>query len=135
MMSPEYLLDTNTVIYWLKGNKGIENKVGDIGPEKIGIPFPAACELYYGAFKSQHQEKNTDKLRELFLRIPILSVQESEAELFGKIKAALEASGKTADDADLLIASCALCLRATLVTHNTRHFKWIPNLRIEDWLV
>ena len=133
-MSPEYLLDTNIVIYWFKGNKGIEDKVKEVGLEKIGIPFLVACELYYGAFKSQRQKNNTDRLRELFLRIPILSIQEPEAELFGKIKAALEARGKTADDADLLIASCALHLGATLVTHNTRHFQGIPNLQIEDWL-
>jgi tRNA(fMet)-specific endonuclease VapC len=35
---------------------------------------------------------------------------------------------------DLLIASHALCLDAVLVTENTREFKRVPDLKIENWL-
>jgi predicted nucleic acid-binding protein len=35
---------------------------------------------------------------------------------------------------DLLIAATALVYDLTLVTHNTRHFQGIPDLRLEDWL-
>ena len=34
---------------------------------------------------------------------------------------------------DLLIASIALAKKATLVTRNVRHFRLIPNLRVENW--
>jgi tRNA(fMet)-specific endonuclease VapC len=36
--------------------------------------------------------------------------------------------------ADLLIASVTLANRATLVTRNTRHFKQVPGLRVENWV-
>jgi tRNA(fMet)-specific endonuclease VapC len=35
---------------------------------------------------------------------------------------------------DLLIAAVALARDLTLVTHNTRHFQEVPDLRLEDWL-
>ena len=35
---------------------------------------------------------------------------------------------------DLLIASHALALGLTLVTHNTREFSRIVGLQVEDWL-
>jgi tRNA(fMet)-specific endonuclease VapC len=38
------------------------------------------------------------------------------------------------DNMDLLIGVTALEYDLTLVTHNTRHFQNIPNLRLEDWL-
>lgn len=36
-------------------------------------------------------------------------------------------------DADLLIAATALEHGRILVTGNTRHFAWIPNLVLDDW--
>ncbi len=35
--------------------------------------------------------------------------------------------------ADLLIASIALASGATLVTRNVKHFRLVPNLKLENW--
>jgi tRNA(fMet)-specific endonuclease VapC len=35
--------------------------------------------------------------------------------------------------ADVLIAAIALAHRATLVTRNLRHFRQVPELRVENW--
>ncbi|MBF0202584.1 MAG: hypothetical protein HQK66_15010 [Desulfamplus sp.] len=37
------------------------------------------------------------------------------------------------DDADLFIAACALSTEATLVTNNTKHFKRIEELQLQNW--
>ncbi len=37
------------------------------------------------------------------------------------------------NDMDLLIGATALIYDLTVVTHNTRHFRNIPGLRLEDW--
>ena len=42
-------------------------------------------------------------------------------------------AGHPRDDADLIIAATALEHGRTLVTGNTAHFAWVPNLVIEDW--
>ena len=36
---------------------------------------------------------------------------------------------------DTQIAAIVLAHNLTLVTHNTRHFKRVPNLTIEDWTI
>jgi predicted nucleic acid-binding protein len=41
--------------------------------------------------------------------------------------------GHPHNDADLIVASTALEHRRVLVTGNTRHFDWIPGLKMEDW--
>lgn len=52
---------------------------------------------------------------------------------YGSIRAALEKSGKSIGPLDLLIAAHALALDATLITHNTREFCRVPNLKVRDW--
>lgn len=56
------------------------------------------------------------------------------ARRFGAIKYRLESAGTRLADADLLIGATCLAYRATLVTHNQRHFNRIPGLVLEDWL-
>jgi tRNA(fMet)-specific endonuclease VapC len=53
--------------------------------------------------------------------------------LYGRIRAALEQKGKTVGPLDLLIAAHALALDATLITHNTREFRRVADLEVEDW--
>jgi tRNA(fMet)-specific endonuclease VapC len=42
-------------------------------------------------------------------------------------------SGFPHEDADLIIAATALEYGRVLVTGNTNHFSWIPDLVLEDW--
>jgi predicted nucleic acid-binding protein len=41
------------------------------------------------------------------------------------------------EDADLLMAAIALVNDndVVLVTHNTAHFSWVTDLKVEDWLL
>jgi tRNA(fMet)-specific endonuclease VapC len=41
--------------------------------------------------------------------------------------------GLVSDDADLFIAATALHHHYRLISGNTTHFDWIPNLDLEDW--
>jgi tRNA(fMet)-specific endonuclease VapC len=45
----------------------------------------------------------------------------------------LEKDGKTIGPLDLLIAAHAFALDATLFTHNTREFRRLTDLEVEDW--
>ena len=53
-----YLLDTDTLIYWLKGNKSIEEKALAIGLEQLGYSVISHAELYFGAYNSAQKDKN-----------------------------------------------------------------------------
>jgi tRNA(fMet)-specific endonuclease VapC len=56
------------------------------------------------------------------------------AEEFGRLRLDLRRRGIGVDNMDLLIGATALVYDLTLVTHNTRYFRDIPGLRLEDWL-
>jgi len=98
-----YLLDTNVCVYWLKGNKSIEQKALFIGLDDISISFITLSELYYGAYKSQRVKANLAALRILKSKMGLVESNEEICEIFGKLKAALEKGGKVIDDADLFI--------------------------------
>ena len=42
-------------------------------------------------------------------------------------------SGRSSEDADLVIAATAIEHQLTLDTGNTNHFSWIPGLTLDDW--
>ena len=53
---------------------------------------------------------------------------------FGRLDGTLGRRGLVVPAVDLMIASVALVHDLTLVTHNVTDFRFVPNLRIEDWL-
>ena len=130
-----YLLDTDTCIYWLKGNEDIEEKALKVGLSKIFISFVTLSELYYGAYKSKKVEQNLANIGILKNKLSLMDSNESRCEIFGKLKSTLEKDGKIIDDADLLIAACASDDSATLVTNNERHSKRIKGLKLENWVL
>lgn len=129
----KFILDTDTCIYWLKGNENIERNIIKNGIENIFITVITECELFYGAFKSVKKEKNIAVADELKKKIRTLHTREGVSYLYGKMKSELEVRGQMLDDADLLIGSIALSNNATLVTNNSSHFKRISGLKVENW--
>ena len=130
----KYLLDTNICVYWLKGNRQIEQQVLAAGIDAVALPFITVSELYYGAYKSQRIEVNLQLVRNLTEQLTVLESDEAISELFGELKAGLEKSGMIIDDADLYIAACAKVHGLTLVTNNIKHFKRIKGLKLENWV-
>lgn len=62
---PKYILDTDTCIYWLKGDRRIEKKILTAGLENVTITVITECELFYGAYKSARVDKNLEVLKAL----------------------------------------------------------------------
>ena len=128
-----FVLDTDTCVYWLRGDRRIEKKILTTGLQNVFITIITECELVYGAYKSAKTEANLQLLRELRRKIRTIQTTPEVAPLYGKIKADLQRVGRPLDDADLLIGAIALASKGTLVTNNTSHFDGIPGLAIENW--
>lgn len=93
-----------------------------------------AGELRYGALR-----RGSDLLQqaiEAFLAsaITILSFDTAASAEYARVRTALETEGRRLEDPDLRIASIALTHDLTLVTGNVRHFRRVPELRVENWL-
>lgn len=130
-----YLLDTDTLIYSLKGHPAVQRNLKEHLPDPIRICVISLMELYFGAYKSSQVAANISIVRKLENSFEILSVDKDSAQSFGMLKASLQKSRTPLDDFDLAIASCALGNNLTLVTNNTKHFRRIAGLQITNWSV
>lgn len=128
-----YLLDTDTIIYLLKGNQKVQENLRLHANDQLRISIITLMELYYGAHKSQHVEANLAKIRTLEHTIDILPAGPEIAAIFGMLKARLESDGNRLDDFDLIIAAAALTHNLVLVSNNEKHFQRIDGLRLENW--
>jgi len=128
-----YLLDTNTLIYFFKGIGDVANILLSKAPKDIFIPAIVLYELEVGIAKSTKPKKRAIQLGSLISRVKIVSFGAQEAKVAATIRAELESNGTPIGPYDILIAGTALSNNATLVTHNTKEFKRVKSLNIEDW--
>jgi len=128
-----WVLDTNTLIYFFKGEGKVAERLLGKRPADIGIPTIVLYELEVGIAKSSSPEKRTEQLAELTSVVQVLSFQQQEARVAADTRAVLEKQGTPIGPYDTLIAGTALAHGAVLVSRNTREFARIGNLKVEDW--
>ena len=128
-----YMLDTNTCIFAMKQQGKVLSRLLHHNPEDICISSITYAELCYGVDKSNFPEKNHLALMLFLSEIAVRPFDSSAAEEYGTIRTALERTGMPIGPLDMLIASHAKALDAVIVTNNTKEFKRIRGLKIEDW--
>lgn len=128
-----YLIDTDIIIYSLKGEQKVTNSFEERLNDPKSISVITYGELVYGAKKSQQEQKNMARVRRIAEIFPIIDISPAIIETFGDLKATLEKTGNIVADMDLIIASTALTHNMILVTNNEKHFQKIPELQIENW--
>ena len=63
----------------------------------------------------------------------VLAVSDEVLERAGDLWAIARQNGMPHGDADLIIAATALMAQRVLVTGNTSHFAWVPQLSVVNW--
>ncbi|MHC5745028.1 MAG: PIN domain-containing protein [Nostoc sp.] len=129
-----YLLDTDTCIYWLNGRQSVRDKLLAVGWDEVCICVITAAELYYGAYNSNRVSENLGNAEEFIQNLPVLPLTDPALRKYGELKAELRRIGQTIAEFDLLIASVAIAENYTLVTNNIRHYSRISNLQLENWI-
>jgi tRNA(fMet)-specific endonuclease VapC len=101
---------------------------------RVGLSAISLAELEYGLHAGGRYEEKRAALQRVLLPFEHFAFDPVECvHHYGRIRAALEKSGKIIGPLDLLIAAHALALGATLISHNTREFRRVPGLKVEDW--
>lgn len=130
----KYLLDTNIIIFWLKGRYGVAQKILEVGPANCFVSEVSVAELRFGvecSIPELLEEKRTRLASFLaFLQIIPFSVA---IDRYATEKARLRALGELIPDFDLLIGATALQQNLKMVTNNTKHLSKIQGIEIEDW--
>lgn len=127
----KYLLDSNALIALLKAHPGFLSRIRQHAPQDFAIPAIIAHELFYGAYKGQRTAENLARIEAL--KFEVLEFDREDARQAGELRAHLAAAGTPIGPYDVLIAGQALSRDIILVTHNTREFHRVPDLRVEDW--
>jgi tRNA(fMet)-specific endonuclease VapC len=130
----KYLLDTNVCIQFITGRSvPLREKVKKTDSSSLFICSVVRGELEYGAQKSSNPEKTLSGLKDFLASFPEINYDSVAAEQYGIIRTNLEKLGTPIGPYDMQIAAIAIANHFTLVTHNTREFKRINNLLLEDW--
>ncbi len=129
-----YMLDTDISVSVIRRRSSrVLQRFEAIPPNNMSISIATYAELYFGAVKSSLIEHNLHVLEEYAARLLVLQWDRDAASEYGHLRAHLEAQGNPIGVFDTMIAAHALSIDATIVTNNVRHFKRVPDLKLENW--
>ncbi len=129
-----YMLDTNICSYIIRNKpQSIKKKLQEVEENHtVALSSIVVSELLYGATKKD-SPKLTKIVSAFIDNFIIYDYSKVSAQSYANIRTNLEKKGQIIGANDLLIASHALSLGAVLVTNNTREFKRVEKLVLEDW--
>lgn len=125
--------DTNTLIYFFKGQGKVAERLLQTPPGDVAIPSVVLYELEVGIAKSNAPQRRRAQLNELLAWMEILPFGTLESRCAAAIRADLERRGEPIGPIDVLIAGTAFAHAAVLITRNLREFGRIPGLRVDNW--
>ena len=130
MTGNKFLLDTNIITAWLKGEISVAEKIDKA--KEVNIPITVLGELYYGAMYSLHVQKNIDNIKIITAHYNVLPIDEDTTIAYGSIKAALRKKGTPIPENDIWIAAIAQRYALTLISRD-KHFKEIHSIKVKQW--
>ena len=129
-MSQKYILDSDILIYFLKGKKEVVEKILSLPKEDLCITIINHTELLYGIYNSNKTTQNREKILPFLDSFKILYFDKNASEIFAKLKSKLKKQGNIIADMDLMIACITIANKAILFTNNIKHFERIKELDI-----
>jgi tRNA(fMet)-specific endonuclease VapC len=132
-----YLFDTDTLSEILRRapSPRLLARLASVPPEQQFTSAITMGEMVYGAYRSAKREYLLQQLQErVWPHVRILAFDRRAAETYGPLRAQLERAGTPLSEPDMRIAAIALTHDLTVVTGNTRHFRQVGGLRVEDWM-
>ncbi len=131
-----YLLDTNVCVMYLNGRSVlVRDHLRSVSTEEMAVCSVVKAELFYGAMRSNNPTRTLERQQGFLQSFVSLPFDDEAAIICGQIRAHLANAGTPIGAYDLQIAAIALANNLTLVTHNTREFRLVDGLQIEDWEV
>jgi len=129
---PAFMLDTDTVSFALRGHGRVGERVLEHRPSELCISSITLAELRFGA-EAKRSQKLHRSIRSFVKDVAVVPFDETAAERFAVVAAALARRGVPIGAFDTLLAAHALSLGLTVVTNNTKHFSRVPGLTVENW--
>jgi tRNA(fMet)-specific endonuclease VapC len=149
-MATLFLLDTDTVIFMIRGlkasvrHRGRRDKAraavarcraAQAAGDVVGLSAITVSELEFGARNSGQYAAEIAAVEKILLPFTLFDYDATACPPpYGRVRYDLEQSGQPIGAMDLLIAAHALALSATLVTNNLAHFGRVAGLSVVSWV-
>jgi tRNA(fMet)-specific endonuclease VapC len=132
---PLYLIDTNITAYIASGRSQSARSRLKVALEDSTVMISAItqAEILSGLERRPDASRLRSSMEALLNTLRIRPWDSSAAVAYGKLRAGLNAAGKTLTLMDLLIASHAVAASAILVTHDQAFQHLVPLLSVVDW--
>lgn len=131
---PRYMLDTDTCSYIMKrSNEAVLRRLRKTPVQDVCLSVIAKSELLFGVELSPRRQQDELALAAFLAYIEVLDFPDQAAVHYALIRADLQKQGTMMEANDLFIAAHARCLGLTLVTNNTREFRRVRDLSLENW--
>ncbi len=130
----KYLIDSDILIYFLKGKQEVVQRLSQIPIDDLYISRINYTELIYGAYNSSKINQNLKVIEPFLDNFKVLEFTQISSIIFAKEKARLKKNGNIIADMDLMIASIAIENDCTLISNNIKHFDRVQNLELEPKL-
>ena len=132
-MSPRYMLDTNIVRRIVSNpSSAVLDRVARHAPSQLCVSAITYGEIIFGLKRRPEAVKLAASNEKFFAEIDILPFTQDTSEIYGRLRVAMQMSGKALGPLDMLIAAHGLSADATLVSAD-RAFRHVPGLVVEDW--
>ena len=130
----QYLLDTNTCVFYLRGKLKLDEIIKEKGRENCFISEISVLELTFGAENSDNPQKSHKAVDSFVNGLTIIPIFGS-IKKYAKEKVRLRKIGKSLhDEFDLLIGVTSVEHKLTLVRDNTKDFQRLEGIKLENWL-
>ncbi|MDR2167107.1 MAG: PIN domain-containing protein [Clostridiales bacterium] len=137
----KYAIDSNVIIEIVNGNENSRARLNDILDRKDEIVIPpivfyeVMCGFYHNPSKKKEAVFFGLRKRQLIGQFYDFSgdlLWDKAARIFAELKR--KGKGHAIGHGDILLASYCMVNNLILITKNTKHFKYIDGLALEDWM-
>jgi tRNA(fMet)-specific endonuclease VapC len=131
---PRYMLDTDTCSYIMRrSHDALLKRLAKVPVSDVCISVITKSELLFGVEVSPKRKQDESALTAFLRYVEVLDFPDEASAHYAKIRADLKSRGVMIGANDLFIAAHARSLGLTLVTNNTREFKRVRGLSIDNW--
>lgn len=144
-----YLLDTDTLIFMIRGLKPGRRadqrkralaiaehcRMANIDGDEVALSAITVSELEFGAQQSGDYEREMAAVQKVLTPFRVIEYDGVACpKHYGRVRHELETAGLSIGSLDTLIAAHALALSATLVSNNLSHFSRVSGLVVISWM-
>ena len=133
-MKPKYLLDTDVFSLMVKGlDEAVTARMQTLAKDEAVLSVITTGEFFYGIANSPISALRERRAQRLIDFFGVMPLGADVGTAYGEIRADLRAKGTPIGPNDLWLAAQAKAHGLIMVTRNTREFKRVKGLKVEDW--